>query len=98
MTLQIASLLISSITAIVVAVIGAQTKRSAANNKQLADGICVMMELTSANTDLSLVTAKAVTGQHLNGDVAASMDAAAKARGKYDDYCRGVLSKGAAGC
>lgn len=95
--LEIVCAIISAATAVAVAFIGAQTKRSAANNKQLADGICVMMELTSANTELSLVTAKAVTGQHLNGDVAASMDAAAKARSKYDNYCRDVLSKGAVG-
>ena len=50
------------------------------------------MELMSANCKLGVVTAKAVTHQHVNGDVEAAMEAAKEAQKKYDDFLRSLAA------
>lgn len=50
------------------------------------------MELLSASCKLGVVTAKAVTNQHVNGDVEEAMQAAKEAQDNYDAFLHAVAA------
>lgn len=51
------------------------------------------MELANATCKCALVTAKAVTNQHLNGDVEDAMQEAEEAQGKYQAFIVATAAK-----
>ncbi len=61
--------------------------------KLRAEESMIAMQLNNASCKLSLVTAKAVTHQQLNGDVQEAIDAALKAQEKYDTFLHSIAAK-----
>ena len=51
------------------------------------------MEFMSASCKLGVVTAKAVTGQHTNGDVEEAMQAAQAAQNRYYSFINSTAAK-----
>lgn len=76
--------------AVLVAFIEARCSRDRKRTEKRADRRAeenrLAMELMSANCKLSLITAKAVLNQKVNGDVEEAFGAVRDAQGKYDSY------------
>ncbi|MEG0778409.1 MAG: hypothetical protein RSG55_06135 [Oscillospiraceae bacterium] len=74
-----------------------QTKEEVLRTGQRADRRAeesrLSMELMSASCKLGVVTAKAVTHQHVNGDVEEAMTAAKEAQEQYDKFLHKLAAK-----
>ncbi|MEG1492620.1 MAG: hypothetical protein RR394_10250 [Oscillospiraceae bacterium] len=95
--------LIPALAGVIVAIIelrGARERKLAAKEaartemraSQRAEESRLSMELMSASCKLGVVTAKALTHQHVNGDVEEAMNAAEKAQTEYDKFLRGIAA------
>ena len=95
--------LISAVAVVLIAVIEAVASRDRKSAKAYreksdrretirAEESRLSMELMSANCALSLITAKKVTNQKTNGDVAKAMEKAQKAQEEYDVFLRELAS------
>lgn len=51
------------------------------------------IDLNSATCALAMVSAKKLTGQHTNGDVAEAMQKAAEAQEEYTDFLRRTAAR-----
>jgi hypothetical protein len=79
---------LSSITALGVAYIGVHQRREARDAALRQEGSLTQMEMSQATLNLSLCTAKAVMGQHVNGDMEEAMEWAKKVKIKQQSYLR----------
>lgn len=70
----------------------AEQQRSESRAARRAEESRLSMELMAASCKLGVVTAKAVTHQHVNGDVEEAMEAAAEAQAQYDAFLRRVAA------
>ena len=70
----------------------AEAARAEKRSVRRAEESRLSMELMSASCKLGVVTAKAVTNQHVNGDVEEAMEAAKGAQEKYDAFLRLVAA------
>lgn len=96
--------IIPAVSAVLVALLevrGHQERKARTDESTRAEGRAIRraeesrlsMELMSANCKLGLVTAKAVTGQHTNGDVEEAMTSARDAQEKYNDFLFAVAAR-----
>ncbi len=69
-----------------------EAARAEKRGARRAEESWLSMELMSASCKLGVVTAKAVTNQHINGDVEEAMEAAKEAQEKYDAFLRLVAA------
>ena len=89
--------IISAISAIIVAYIGAHTKKMDAKaenrEKRREKESLLSMKLMDATLQLSIVSANALTNGTNNGNVEEARDAAKKAREDYEAFLREVTAK-----
>lgn len=101
--MEIIAYVIAGICSIVVAIIevrGARDRKSSRDESERAERRAsrraeesrLSMELMSASCKLGVVTAKAVTNQHVNGDVEEAMQAAKEAQDNYDAFLHAVAA------
>ena len=92
MEAAVISTVISSMSAIGIAIVGVQQKRNQKRNDACellrTEGSILQLEMTQAELKLSKVTAKAVMNQKLNGDVEEAMKWVRSVELKYQDYTR----------
>lgn len=81
---------ISAAGTIGVAIIGVHQAREKKANDLRQEGALIQMEMAQASLKLSLVTAKAVTNQKVNGDVEEAMSWAKAVEIKYNQYLRRI--------
>lgn len=88
--MEIVTTLITAAALVLVAVIetrnGRERKRGQARAERRAEESRLAMDLMGATCKLALVTAKKVTGQHVNGDVEDAMEMAKAASGEYEEF------------
>jgi len=70
----------------------AEAERAERRAARRAEESRLSMELMSASCKLGVVTAKAVTNQHVNGDVEEAMKAAKEAQDNYDAFLHEVAA------
>lgn len=91
------SVAVPAISTIVVALIETNAARSRKKEAERAEvrkkESRLSMEMMSAVCDSVRVITKAVTGQHINGDVEASMKKVDEANKNYNDFLMDVVSK-----
>jgi len=89
--------IISGIFAVIICVIEVRTtrerKRTEARAAVRAEESRLSMKQANANTKLALVTAKAVTHQHINGDVEDAIKSAEEAQKDYEDFLVKITSQ-----
>ena len=89
--------IISSISAICVAYIGAHAKKVEARNdkreKRREKESLLSMKMMDATMQLSIVSANALTNGQNNGNVEQAREAAKKAREEYEQFLREVASQ-----
>lgn len=94
---EIFSVLVSGVFAVVICIIEVRVakdrKRTDARAAIRARESRLSMEMHEANTLLGIVTAKAVTHQHTNGDVEEAIEAAEKAQKKYRSFVADIASE-----
>jgi len=94
---------IAGLCSIVVAIIEVRGVRDRKNSKEEAERAekraarraeesRLSMELMSASCKLGVVTAKAVTNQHINGDVEEAMQAAKEAQENYNTFLHEIAA------
>ena len=97
MTINIITAVISAVSAIIVAYIGAHAsrteKKADAREKRRERESLLSMAMMDATIQLSIVSANALAGGHNNGNVAAAREAAEKARTEYETFLREVTAK-----
>lgn len=86
------SSIISGIVALGVAYIGFMQRREKKVSDLRNEGALIQMEMAQASLKLAQVTAKAVTNQHLNGDVEEAMTWAKQVEIKYCEFMRRYIS------
>ena len=95
--MQAVAPLFSAAALVAVAVIETRNKkcraRTEARARRRAEESQLSMELMSATCKLATATAKAVTGQHTNGDVEDALEAAQKAQEAYDTFLARVTAR-----
>lgn len=89
--------IISAISAIIVAYIGAHTKamdaKAESREKRREKESLLSMKLMDATLQLSIVSANALTHGQNNGNVEEAREAAKKAREEYESFLREVTAK-----
>ena len=89
--------IISAISAIIVAYIGAHTRqmesKAEKREKRREKESLLSMKMMDANMQLSTVTANALLGGHNNGNVEEAREAAKKAREEYEAFLREVTAQ-----
>ena len=96
MALEIISIVLSSLTMIVVAIINNNANIRAKKEDELAKKrekeSRLSMQMMDASVQLSVVTANALTGGHNNGNVEAARIAAENARAAYNAFLQEVAA------
>lgn len=94
---EIITAIVSGVFTVVICIIEVRAskdrKRSDARATIRAKESRLSMEMHEANTLLGIVTAKAVTHQHTNGDVEEAIEAAEKAQKKYRSFVADIASE-----
>ena len=100
MILEIILAIISSITTITVITVQVRTTKSDKRTERRAirreEESRLSMAMMGANCSLSLVTAKALTNQKLNGDVGEAMRAAETVQKDYQSFLQRVAAESVA--
>lgn len=95
--ITIITAVISAISAICVAYIGAHARQTEAKNekreKRREKESLLSMAMMDATMQLSIVSANALTNGHNNGNVEEARKAAQKAREDYEQFLREVASQ-----
>lgn len=88
--MEIMTSLIAAAALVLVAIIetrnGRERKRAQARAERRAEESRLAMDLMGATCKLATVTAKKVTGQHVNGDVESAMETASAANAAYEEF------------
>ena len=88
--MEITTSLIAAAALILVAIIetcnGRERKRARSRAERRAEESRLAMDLMGATCKLALITAKKMTGQHVNGDVEDAMATADAANSAYEEF------------
>lgn len=94
---DIFSAVISGVFAVIICIIEVRAtrdrKRTEARAAVRAKESRLAMKMQAANTELGVVTAKAVTHQHANGDIEEAIKAAEKAQQEYQAFLEEIASE-----